>query len=330
MKHPLVPLFACLLVLLIACHQPSTAAGNLAAEATANPVLVATAQADQYWRDTQATPQAYEMTLAANYEHVRSTAQATTTAQFHHAQTTATSQAFELEQARSQAQREQLVTAAPTAFLIFTGLLAVGLAAWFFWKVAPTLVNRAALVRYGQHGNPLLLIGRDGRTTITDPLRMLQAALTIDQAGEVIMPEISPNQLQTLITGGVLRTLIEQSRHAPGHPPQLPAEISHERRAGPFASITTTRHLSALRSSLDAPSRPTPGLPTAHGSPLTTHSSLPPVSWPALAAYSGPGLALGLGRQQIISLDLARTPHILLSGSSGCGKTRRALRPLIA
>src|SRR5688572_16301596 len=42
-----------------------TAAGAVAANATANPVLIATAQADQYGRDAQATTQARAAQAAA-------------------------------------------------------------------------------------------------------------------------------------------------------------------------------------------------------------------------------------------------------------------------
>src|SRR5688500_17385007 len=77
-----------------ACRQQPTAAGSVAADSTANPALVATAQADQYWRDAQATMQAYQVTLEANYRYVQGTAQAGTgTAVWQAAQGTATSQA---------------------------------------------------------------------------------------------------------------------------------------------------------------------------------------------------------------------------------------------
>src|SRR5690606_36502953 len=54
------------------------------------------------------------------------------------------------------------------------------------------------------------------------------------------------------------------------------------------------------------------------------------ISWNMLSSYAGDALVLAMGHQGIVSIDLGQTPHVLLSGSSGTGKTRRALRPLIA
>lgn len=374
--------------LLAACNGQPTAAGLVSASATANPALVATAQADQYWRDAQATSQAYQDQLEANYRNVQNTAvaatgiagqqqaQATATAQYQqtadaltfamtvgaatvqYQQTadaataqasatataqaiaaniatstaaaqatadsfTATRQALELSQAEAEAQRARVVSAATTAFAVFAGVLFVGLTAWFFWKVAPTLVNRASLVRYGQHGNPLLLIARNGRTVIADPLRMLQASLAIDEQAAIDMPEVTPNHLQTFLAGGVLRTLIEQARHAPGHPAQLAAETVTHRRAGVFESTSTVRHT--------PPVIVRPAAPSLSASDTADSLTLPgSVSWQTLITQAGGRLALGMGQHDVIALDLARTPHILLSGSSGSGKTRRALRPLVA
>ena len=96
----------------------------------------------------------------------------------------------------------------------------------FLWRVIPTLINRMGLIRYGQHGNPLLLTQHDGRTTIADPLRILQAAMQIDTDGRPVMPEMTPNQLQSVLNLNYWQTLIEQVRHAPGHTPQLPSETT--------------------------------------------------------------------------------------------------------
>ena len=386
----LIPLFIFIL-LIVACVPSPTASGVVSSGATANPILIATAQADQYWRDAEATSQAYSVTVAANYERIQQTAQAaagtaqaqqtqdalnlaltagaatsqaqetravatqhaittataqaylegiaTETSQAHRIQAAATAvaaatvtafratrQAYELEQAQAEAQREQVVTMATTILLLLTAVLFITLLAWFVWKVIPTLINRFSLVRYGQHGNPLLILSRNGHTVLTDPLRLLQAALTVDESGKIEMPELTPNQLQSLVTSGVLQTLIEQTRNAPGHPPQLPIETSRERQAGPFRSLLTNRYLP------DPSPPPYPALVASSDSTAATETLPLPgaVAWPSLTSYGGQGLVLGLGSDEVITLDLAQTPHILLSGSSGAGKTRRALRPLVA
>lgn len=380
----LLILAVCCLLILAACGTGPTAAGALSNGATANPILVATVQADQYWRDAQATATAQQATVETNYQRIQGTSQAATstavrqsTAQAMDARATeqsiaatgtaqaielavlanaATSQAeatstaraeavaaqgtaaafqstrqtFEIAQAQSQAQREKVVTAVTTTLVIVAAVLFAGLLAWFLWRVIPTLVSRSGVVRYGQHGNPLVLLERNGRTIITDPLAMLQAAAIINEGAGVAMPELTPNELQALVAGGRLRMLIEQARHAPGHPPLLPGEVTTHHRAG-FLERTKT-----VRNGRDTNGRLPAGdyslLPADDPSPIEADLPLPAgVSWQQLAQWRGPGLALGAGRQnQVITLDLACTPHLFGAGMSGSGKTRRLLRPLVA
>lgn len=360
-----------------ACQQ--TAAEIVAVNSTAHPDLISTVQADQYWRDAQATTQSHQLTLEANYANVAGTAQsatgttasqqtretldlaltsdaataqaqetqaaatnqamgtATTQARYDTAATstsiaettavafTATRQAFELEQARSQARREQLLAYASYILFVSGVILALFLGGWFCWRVIPTMVRRFGLVRYGQHGNPLLLFADDEKTIVTDPLRMLQAALTISEDGTVTMPEMTPNQIQTLVTGGVLQTLIEQARYAPGHPPQLLTETISEHRIGPATSIETTRY--------SVSNNHRSGRNENQFNEVNDRIALPQnttISWEKLYSYSGEGLAFGMSANDIISLDLNRTPHVLLAGTSGAGKTRRILRPVVA
>jgi hypothetical protein len=403
----LLTLFLTLLLSLTlpaACTNPGpTAADRIGG--SPNPGLAATAQADQYWRDAQATTVSQQATQEANYRNVQGTAmaaqatlsaeqtrdafqlaatvdaatvqarqtadtatrayeatataqaradaiatvteaaaiaQATSTAQ---AEATAvaviaTRQAWELKQAERQAQREQFINWAVTAATILAGVTLTGLLPYLLWLLLPTLVGRAGLVRYGQHGNPLFMSQRHGRTVITDPLRMLQAAITIDDEGHVTMPDLVPESIQAMLAGGVLRTLIEQARHAPGHAPVLPSEVSHLRRLGPWTSQQTTRHdpgqtilptLPALTGGSQAEAAE--AQPDASDDLLPLPDSIP---WSLLAGHDGDGIALGVGRGPIahgprmITLNLARLPHLFVAGMSGAGKTRRLLRPLVA
>ncbi len=367
---------------LTACMNPSshTAAGEVAGGATANPALVGTVQADQYWRDAQATTTAQQATLAANYRHIEATAQsgtataiwqitaqaislqatqqsiaatgtvqaielaalaraataeveetalaqaATTAAQATTATFQATRQAFEIAQAEAQAQREKVVTLV-TTILAFSGVtLLLALLIWFLWQVIPTLAARMGMVRYGQHGNPLLLLQRNGKTVLTDPLALFQAAATINQNAEVKMPTLAPNEIQTLISASRLRLLTEQARHAPGHPLQLAAETTTQRRLGNWESNKTIRH-APTQSTGEGDSHPTQLNNNTPEIPLLPSG----VTWQQLTQWRGPGFALGAGSQQnIITLNLAQTPHLFTAGMSGSGKTRRLLRPLVA
>lgn len=373
-------LFGLTVFIFTACVSSPSAAEFVAGEATANPALVATAQADQYMRDAAATLDARELTQQAVAFEIQSTAQANmataqsqqtrdalnlsltadsatvqaqetssaATAQAQETATTqarwdaeatstavaiatadsvnATKQAFEMEQAQAEARREQITTIVVSIILGLAAIAVATLIGLFFWKVIPVLVNRLGLIRYGQHGNPLLLTDKSGRTIITDPMRMHQAAITISEEGQVMMPELTPNELQTLITGGVLRTLIEQARNAPGHPPLLPGQSIRERHFGPFSSSETIQYPPAVQIPLNGSTMSQDKvLQSGEGIPLPTS-----INWNMLQANAGNGLVLGMGHNGLITIDLSHTPHILLSGSSGAGKTRRALRPLVA
>ncbi|MCI0563796.1 MAG: hypothetical protein MN733_35425 [Nitrososphaera sp.] len=375
-----LPLFVVVFFLLAAsaCTQrPQTAASFVSADATANPSLISTVQADQYWRDAQATTQAQQATLQANYQNVQATAeaagmtstavlvQATATTQAQQtqdalmliltvdaatqqAQATATEQgkraseatatagavataqsfqatreALAIRQAEATARREAIVTAALYTFLILSGLLIVGLGAWFFMQVIPTLVSKAGVVTYGQHGNPLLLNARGGRTVVTNPLTMVQPSVIID-GDTVTMPELTPYDVQALMAGGSLRLLMEQARNAPGHAPQLPTETVDHKQFGPWKKETTVRNIAGrvpapiinLPQSV-ATGEIGPGLPAD-------------APWGALDSWQGDGLPLGLGSNGIILVNPETSPHLLLAGTSGSGKTRYGLRPLIA
>ncbi len=56
-----------------------------------------------------------------------------------------------------------MVTMATTILLLLTAVMMIVLLVWFLWKAITTIVNRMGLIHYGQHGNPLLLMSRNGR-----------------------------------------------------------------------------------------------------------------------------------------------------------------------
>ena len=58
---------------------------------------------------------------------------------------------------------------------------------------------------------------------------------------------------------------------------------------------------------------------------------LPPFApWEAEQSYRGEGLPLGLGAQGLIATNPELSPHLLIAGTTGSGKTRYGLRPVIA
>ena len=361
--------FALLLLLLAGCaSQPRTAVEYVSGNATANASFIATAQVDQYQRDAQATLTARDATQQAIAIEIRSTSEvatatasaqqtqdaltfamtvdavtresqaretstaqaaivATSTAQAVATEQTifATRQAFELAQEQAKARRENIITIATSVLLILFGVVAFALVVLFFFKAIPILVGRLGLVHYGQHKNPLLLTTKGNQTVLADPMRMLQSAITIDEKGSVSMPKLTPDELQLIVTGGALRTLVEQARNAPGHPPMLPSQITSSRKIGSYENFEEKRYETPHVLQSNGMGDPG-GLHDSFETP-----SLPNfIPWNVLHSNRGGGLALGMGHENVIVIDPVKTPHILLSGSSGAGKTRRSLRPLVA
>lgn len=241
---------------------------------------------------------------------------------------TATKQALELAQIAAVQQRQQIISYLLGFFLILAGILAIILLVWFGFKAIPLLITRLGVIRYGQHQNPLLIVEKNGRSTFTDPLRMLQAGMTVDEDGRLEMPELTPSHLQTYLTQAVMQLLHEQTHH----PPQLPSEISQSLQIGGVKRERVEKRPKreakvVIRGAEKAVSEKSP-----LGSEPPTVALPQQVSWPELIMRppAEGQVTLGVGAVGRVHLDLQRTPHILLSGSSGSGKTRRCLRPLIA
>lgn len=379
-----------ILFLLVGCAQ--SAGQHVAGNATAQPALIATAQADEYVRDAHATLQARDQEAQALAWRLQATAAAATTAAQHiqavatataaqamtasalawsmttdaataqavatatqqarldvaatsqaHAEATAvaataTIQAYAMQQAEAEAARERAWSAAVTILLIIAAALLLAAVLYVAWRLLPTINNRASVIRYGQHGNPLIVSNHNGRTVITEPLRMLQASLQIDQDGQPVMPQLSPEDVQAFVAGGVLRVLMEQAAHAPGHAPQLPAETINERgrRVGPVetSSTTTTRYAPPVVTRLPTetaglPSTPAAALPFYGGSaPLLAAAPQQPLAL-IDAALRQNNILLGIEEGQAITAPVRDLCHVGIAGATGGGKST-ILRLLLA
>ena len=350
-----------LLLLLVACRP----APSLVAQGTANPILVATAQADQYWRDAQATVQAQQSTLDASYQAIIRTAESATAAaqQLHVAQTatvqvaqvtatyqadlatataqaaqvtavyraglatataaaqasaaaiaatsthqamqaTATSQAIAAQQEALRLERDRrlqpLRTYGPWLISLSLLLLLVGLGSWALVTAIRVWDTRQRVIAVGGLGSPLVLLdGPNGRKTIIDPGRMFGPILTHSPT-ETTMPVLTPPDYQNLATARA--QAIQLQAAASGRAPITPP--------------------SDRQWQLARPSQPpsAPALPPAQSDP----------AWSTLQNWQGEGWPLGIGPAGLLVIDPDTYPHLLLAGTSGSGKTRFGLRPLIA
>lgn len=389
-------LFLLSLLALPACQQQPTAAGEVAGQATAQPELVGTVQADQYRRDAEATLQARDqaaqalawqleatavaatgvaaqaqtasaLTWAMTVDAATAQAVATATQQARlddiattQAQGTATQQArldaiataqadstatavavvatrqaYELARAEAEAAREEMWRTGTRIILIIIALLLLAGGGYILWRFLPTWVNRASVVTYGQHGNPLLVTNHNGQTVITDPFRMLQPSLRIGDDGQAEMPHLSPDDLQAYVAVSALRLLMEQAAHAPGHAPQLPAEITTERsrRVGPVetGNTTTTRYAPPVISRL-----PQVEMPAAAAALPFSQTAPPPLLSAAQqplalidAALRRNEILLGVEDGQPIVAPVRELCHVGIAGATGGGKST-VLRLLLA
>ena len=244
----------------------------------------------------------------------------------------ATRQAYELAEAQAQAHRQQVISLATTLFLFVVGILLLAGGGYVLYRTLPTLINRLSVVRYGQHGNPLILSSHNGRTVVTEPLRMLQAALEIGAEGQVEMPRLSPEDVQTFVTGGALRVLMEQAAHAPGHAPQLPSEstTTTRRRLGPAERETTTTNRYAPVVMRQHGTEP-PVLPASPALAQLPAAATPPMQLLDLidAALRRNEILLGIEEGQPVTTPVRDLCHVGIAGATGGGKST-VMRLLLA
>ena len=284
-----------------AAHRHTQATATTQHQQTADALTFAlTAEAATHQAQQTRTAATVQVQETQKAQAIQS-GQATATAVFVATQAAlaATRQAHELAQAQAAAKREQVTTAVTMIVLLVAAVAGGSLLVVFFWQVIPTLVNRLGVVRYGQHGNPLLITERKGRTTLTNPLQMLQAGLNIEEDGRIVMPELTPDEWQALIAGGFLRALIEQIHHAPGHRPVLPSEETVYRRVAGIETERKTKHLPASKG-VKRPSRPSTGETRETAVDDTFNLPTPPLD-----------LLSALDQEQAI----------LIHGAKGTGKT---------
>lgn len=141
---------------------------------------------------------------------------------------------------------------------------------------------------------------------ILDPRRMFSPATVITAKSQAVTaPALAPDpRLQWLTTQNA--QWVEFVRAVVGgyHPPYPPTDA----RVSPNLL-------------------PSPSLEP----PTETENHLPRVvSWRMLEEWHGGGLPLGLGKSGLLLADPENNPHLLIAGTSGSGKTRYALRPVIA
>lgn len=196
-------------------------------------------------------------------------------------------------------------------------LMWLGLVAIQAWR------KRMSVVTHGPYGNPLLILdGPHGQQVIVDPARLFGPAAVIDRNGSVMAPELARTWLQERATQRAQLVAWQQANHAP--PAVVPSERRAWRRIGPIEWET--------ENVANAPAFRPASAPSAEPNYTLQRASATMVNdapWQVLEAWQGGGLPLGLGQSGLLLADPETSPHLLMAGTSGSGKTRYGLRPLI-
>jgi hypothetical protein len=235
--------------------------------------------------------------VAATREVVAATATAQSV------QATATIQAMHLERER---RLDPLRTYGPWFIGLGLMTLLIGLGSWTLVTAMKAWDARQRVIPHGPYGRPLVLLdGPGGRRTILDPSRLFGPVITID--GETAtMPQLASPELQNQTTARSQAVELRQAAHPP-YPIILPPAAP--RRVQPPIVAPDL---------LPPPSEPDLALPTD-------------APWDVLRQqWRGGGLPLGLGVNGLLLADPEAHPHLLMAGTSGSGKTRFGLRPIIA
>lgn len=266
-------------------------------------IATATAQA----ANATATHDANVTTATAVALATHDSIQATGTAQS--IQATATSQAATAQQEAMLLERERRLQPLKTYGPWFIGvallILLAGLGSWVLIIAMKAWDARQRVIANGPFGRPLVLLdGPNGRRTILDPSRLFGPVISVE--GEsVTMPQLAAPELQNQTTARSQAVELRQAAHPP-YPIVLPAPRPHR--------------------------QPAPALPMSPAPQLVE----PELQLPADAPWSilhqqwhGEGLPLGMGTNGLLVADPEAYPHLLMAGTSGSGKTRFGLRPLI-
>lgn len=209
--------------------------------------------------------------------------------------------ALTLAREEAQLQREKLTRWALWGVLILGIVLTLALGAYVIKAVTQIYDRQKKWIP----GAGTLVFETPGGPVILDPRRMFSAAAVITAKTQTVTaPEMAPDPLYQWLTTQAAQW-VELVHAAVGgyHPLYPPEGNAHPPKLLP---------------------KQTPFTPE-QGETLPRFAP-----WRMLEDWHGNGLPLGLGERGLLLADPENNPHLLIAGTSGSGKTRYGLRPVIA
>lgn len=241
-----------------------------------------------------------------------------------------TQTAIDLTKKQNEADRERVTNYALTALLIIVLCVAIYLLFLWFRTQNRNSAKAGSVVRYGVGNSNALIFADNGEgETLINPLTNTAAITTLNGQGGVFANELSPDvRLQALLA--MYHVLLQQAQHTPFAPVAPTPATTDKWKIGPVEHATSSGALpSAPRAALQKPAAPQPAL-------LKSAEVNPPLAWPTATPFGdymrqwSPGRwAIGASTAGLLSADLRVDPHLLISGTTGSGKTY-LLRTIIA
>ena len=312
----------------VATTEAGYAAATYAAQSTRMAIeTTATFQAYQATATiaaAQATGTAQAVQVTATFQSGQATstaiAQATqdsiqTTATAQSAFATATTQFAAAERETLRLEREKalqpLKTYGPWVLGVALTLLIAALGSWAILIAVRAWDARQRLVPTGPFGRTLFIQdGPKGQRTIVDPGRMFGPVVEMRPQGTV-MPQLAAPELQNMTTARIQAVELRQAFHPP-----YPIVMQPNRNTGHIRQLAAPTHAPVRdRSAFQLPADP----------------ALPPpdAPWSLFSSWQGNGLPIGLGAHGLLTADPGKYPHLLLAGTTGSGKTRYGIWPLL-
>ena len=175
----------------------------------------------------------------------------------------------------------------------FGAVLIMCVIGYMIWRIWPVILVRVGVVRYGPNGKPYFAHPiQGGGLALVDMNRAFGPGIVISADGHVDTQGFDDARLQNGVT--------ERSQAV-----EMAWAMDHSGRR--WTSQTETNSL--------------PDIPIAH-----LPESAP---WSLFTSWQGQALPVGMGADGLITVDPETHAHLLVAGTTGSGKTRYGLRPVI-
>ena len=292
-------------------------AGRQSAESTA---AARQATATQQALDSQATATQRAIQSTATMEAISASVRSKATqAALGVIEARAAAEAHSIERkSRAEAQTALWRTWSGRIFWAAVGISFFAILLYCLWTFRFAVFARLGLIRWGRNGKPYVLVPTaGGGLVLLDMAKSGSPAQFIAPGGHVAPAGgIGDAGLQSQIAarGQAAELILAANTHEPdyrSYVQQQRAAMKQAAREGEF---------------------PAPEIQPQHTpAPVGDSPQLPPVApWNIVDRWHGRSLPLGLSHSGLVTADPERTPHLLIAGTSGSGKTMTGLRPIAA